>query len=257
MGISTLVKQGASNDRQLALALGGMTDGVSPLEMAAAYGVLANGGSRVEPCPVKLVKDSAGNIIWEREVITEKVLSPQVSFIMTDMLRGVITRGTGGSAAIVGRPAAGKTGTTTGNNDVWFVGYTPELAAAVWIGSDVKEEGSRTFLSRHNIGSGFPARIWGRFMQLALADNPVRNFTQPSGLVRVTVCSKSGLLPGNNCPTEELVTDYFIQGTEPTAACDVHVTATVCAETEELATEYCPDQVTKVFIQRKEPYASF
>ncbi len=89
------------------------------------------------------------------------MLSPQVSYVLTDMLRGVITRGTGSSAAIVGRPAAGKTGTTTGNNDVWFVGYTPDLATAVWIGSDAKEEGSRTYLSRHNIGSGFPARIWG------------------------------------------------------------------------------------------------
>ncbi len=255
MGVSTLVKSGAYNDRQLALALGGMTDGVSPLEMAASYGVLANGGSRIKPSPVTLVKDNEGNVIWEREVIRETVLSPQASYVLTDMLRGVITRGTGSSAAIVGRPAAGKTGTTTGNNDVWFVGYTPDLATAVWIGSDAKEEGSRTYLSRHNIGSGFPARIWGRFMQLALANTPVSNFTQPGGLVKVTVCNKSGHLPGNICPQENLVTDYFIQGTEPKTTCDVHVTATICSETGELATEYCPDPVTKVFIQRKEPYA--
>lgn len=256
MGISTLVKSGKYNDRQLALALGGMTDGVSPLEMAAAYGVLANGGSRIEPFPVTLVKDSKGDIIWEHQVVPERVLSPQVSFIITDMLRGVITRGTGSSAGVVGRPAAGKTGTTTGNNDVWFVGYTPELATAVWIGSDAKEEGSRTFLSRHNIGSGFPARIWGQFMRLALANYPTQNFTPPGGLVKVAVCNKSGLLPSNICPTESIVTDYFVQGTQPTATCDVHVTATVCAETGKLAAEYCPEPVTKVFIQRKEPYAT-
>lgn len=255
MGISTLVKSGAYNDRQLALALGGMTSGVSPLEMASAYGVLANGGVRMEPSPVKVVKDSMGNIIWERKVTPQTVLSPQVSYLMTDMLKGVITRGTGGSASIVGRPAAGKTGTTTGNNDVWFVGYTPDLAAAVWIGSDAKEEGSSTYLSRHGIGSGLPAKIWGRFMQLALANTPVRDFTQPSGLVKVTVCNKSGLLPGNFCPTENLVTEFFVRGTEPTTPCDVHVTATVCSETDELATEYCPHPTTKVFIQRKEPYA--
>ncbi|MGI6129210.1 MAG: transglycosylase domain-containing protein [bacterium] len=255
MGISTLVKSGASNDRQLALALGGMTTGVSPLEMAAAYGVLANGGVKIEPSPLIMVKDNMGNIIWERMSTPETVLSPQVSYVITDMLRGVISRGTGGSAAVIGRPAAGKTGTTTGNNDVWFVGYTPDLAAAVWIGSDAQEQGTRTYLSRHGIGSGFPARIWGQFMQAVLANTPVRNFSQPGGLSKVTVCNKSGLLPGNLCPPEHLVTDFFIQGTEPTTPCDVHVTATVCAETGQLATEYCPAPETKVFIQRKEPYA--
>ncbi|NLJ81294.1 MAG: penicillin-binding protein 1A [Firmicutes bacterium] len=227
MGITSLVKSGAKNDVQLALALGGMTDGVSPLEIAAAYGVLANGGSKVQPSPVITVKDSKDEVVWEHELVSERVLSPQVSFVMTDMLRGVITRGTGSSAGVIGRPAAGKTGTTTGNNDVWFVGYTPNLTAAVWIGSDAQKEGARTFLSRHNIGSGFPARIWGQFMQEALADYPVQNFTQPGGLVRATVCNKSGLLPGNLCPAENLVTDYFIQGTQPLATCDVHVSATV------------------------------
>ncbi|HKM38947.1 MAG TPA: penicillin-binding protein 1A [bacterium] len=256
MGITTLVKSGTHNDEQLALALGGMTDGVSPLEIAAAYGVLANGGSKVYPSPVISVKDSKGVVIWKHEPICERVLSPQVSFVMTDMLRGVITRGTGGSAGVIGRPAAGKTGTTTGNNDVWFVGYTPDLTAAVWIGSDAQKEGARTFLSRHNIGSSFPARIWGQFMQEALANSPIQSFTIPGGLVRTTVCNKSGLLPGNLCPVENLVTDYFIQGTQPTTTCDVHVTATVCTETGQLATEYCPAPEARVFIERKTPYAS-
>ncbi len=93
-------------------------------------------------------------------------------------------------------------------------------------------------------------------MQLALANYPTQNFTPPGGLVKVAVCNKSGLLPSNICPTESIVTDYFVQGTQPTATCDVHVTATVCAETGKLAAEYCPEPVTKVFIQRKEPYAT-
>ena len=256
MGISTLVKSGPSNDLQLALALGGMTDGVSPLEMAAAYGVLANGGSKVNPHPVVMVKNSRGKVIWEHQSTASKVLSPQVSYVMTDMLRGVITRGTGTPASVIGRPAAGKTGTTTDSNDVWFVGYTPELAAAVWIGSDTKEDSARTFLSRHNIGSGFPAGIWGHFMKQALAEYPVQNFSLPGGLIKTTVCNKSGLLPGNLCPSENLVTDYFIQGTQPTTTCDVHVAATVCADTNKLATEYCPEPIAQVFIQRKETYAT-
>lgn len=255
MGISSLVKSGARNDRQLALALGGMTAGVSPLEMAGAYSVLANGGFRVEPHPITMVKDSNGNVLWEEKVSRTPVLSPQVSYLMTDMLKGVIARGTGGSAAVAGRPAAGKTGTTSENNDVWFVGYTPDLVAAVWIGSDAKEQGRRTYLSRHGIGSGLPARIWGNFIRSALAQVPAHDFVRPGGLVPVTICKKSGLLPSNICPPEELITELFVQGTEPSAACDVHVTATVCSETGELASEYCPDPVTKVFIQRKEPYA--
>lgn len=254
MGITTLVKSGPRNDRQLALALGGMTNGASPLEMASAYAVLANGGLRVEPHPVTLVKDVNGNILWQAQVSRSQVLSPQVSYLMTDMLKGVITHGTGSSAAI-GRPAAGKTGTTSENNDVWFVGYTPDLSAAVWIGSDAKPQGQRTYLSRYGIGSGLPARIWGSFMQSALAGTPAHDFTRPGGLVSVTVCSKSGLLPSNICPPEDLVTELFIQGTEPTTACDVHVTATVCSETGQLASEFCPHPVTKVFIKRKEPYA--
>ncbi|MGI6604344.1 MAG: transglycosylase domain-containing protein [bacterium] len=255
MGLTTLVKSGSRNDRQLALALGGMTEGVSPLEMAAAYSVLANGGFKVDPHPVTLVRDANGNVLWENQSMKTEVLSPQVAYLMTDMLKGVITRGTGSGAASVKRPAAGKTGTTSENNDVWFVGYTPDLSAAVWIGSDAKPQGQRTYLSRHGIGSGLPARIWGAFMKQALTGTPVRDFSRPSGFVPITVCRKSGLLPGNLCPPEDLVTDYFIKGTEPAIPCDVHVTATVCSETGELATEYCPAPITKVFIQRKEPYA--
>lgn len=257
MGITSLVKSGPKNDRQLALALGGMTQGVSPLEMASAYAVLANGGFRVKPYPVTLVKDLNGNVLFEETPVRTQVLSPQVSYLMTDMLKGVITKpyATGHSAASIGRPAAGKTGTTSENNDVWFVGYTPDLSAAVWIGSDAKEQGQRTYLSRHGIGSGLPARIWANFMRSALAKTPARDFPRPGGLVAVTVCNKSGLLPGNLCPPEDLVTELFIQGTEPTATCDVHVVATVCSETGQLATEFCPDPVTKVFIRRKEPYA--
>ncbi|HHY91774.1 MAG TPA: penicillin-binding protein 1A [Firmicutes bacterium] len=255
MGITSLVKSGPRNDRQLALALGGMTDGVSPLQMASAYAVLANGGLQVTPHPVTLVKDANGNILWQEQVSRKQVLTPQVSYVMTDMLKSVITSGTGGSASLGGRPAAGKTGTTSENNDVWFVGYTPDLSAAVWIGSDAKPQGQRTYLSRHGIGSGLPARIWGNFMRTALAGTPVHDFPRPGGLVSVTVCSKSGLLPSNICPPEDLVTELFIQGTEPTTTCDVHVTATVCSETGQLATEYCPQPVTKVFIKRQEPYA--
>jgi len=176
MGISTLVLQGSTNDRNLAMALGGLTRGVTPLEIASAYGVLANQGVHVNPITVIKIVDRTGKVL-EQVVPKEKaVVNERSAYILTDMLRGVINNGTG-TAANIGRPAAGKTGTTSDYKDAWFVGYTPDLVASVWVGYDSGE-----YLNGIT-GGGLPATIWRAFMQKALAKTPARDFFKPNGVV--------------------------------------------------------------------------
>ncbi len=216
MGITTLVEQGRLNDNTLALSLGGLTRGVTPLEIARAYAVFANGGIRVEPIAILRVEDKDGNVIDEFRPNRSLVLAPETSYIMTDMLRGVIERGTG-IGANIGRPAAGKTGTTSDFTDAWFVGYTPELVAAIWIGNDNNRP---MVYPDQRIGSGIAARAWGAFMRTAMADMPVRDFAVPAGIVGpLTIDRETGGLVDDSCrnvPMEErLFNELFIKGTEP------------------------------------------
>lgn len=216
MGITTFVEQGRVNDVGLApLALGGMTKGVTMMELASAYGILANQGIKAEPYAIIRVTDSHGNVLEERSPRREVVLSEQTSYIMTDLLRGVIERGTGQNARI-GRPAAGKTGTHSDYQDAWFVGYTPELVAAVWFGEDTPR---RMVYQGARYGSWNAATIWANFMREALKDTPVSDFPKPPGLVEgVLIDTKTGLLVRDNCnlPPEETRREIFIAGTEPT-----------------------------------------
>ena len=170
MGITTLT----DDDNNLSTALGGLTQGVSPLEMAQAYGVLANGGIRVQPTAIVKIVDRNGQVVEENSIQEKRVVEEKDAAIITNMLESVINGGTGGNAAI-GRPAAGKTGTTDDSKDAWFVGYTPDLVAAVWIGDDY---GSETL---HGItGGSTPAVMWGQFMSAALANTPATDFNVPA-----------------------------------------------------------------------------
>ncbi len=215
MGISSFVESGRSNDLGLSpLALGGLTRGVSPLEMAAAYGVLANQGIYVAPISIVRVTDSSGSVLEENTPRRQVVLSEETSYIMTDMLRGVIENGTGTNARI-GRPAAGKTGTHQDYRDAWFIGYTPDLAAAVWFGADNPE---RMVYQGVRYGSWNAATIWQRFMREAVKDTPVRDFEKPDGLVEgILIDKKTGLRvpPGCSLPPGEVREEIFLPGTEP------------------------------------------
>lgn len=217
MGISTFVEQGRSNDLGLSpLALGGLTRGISPLELAAAYGILANQGIYVEPTAVLRVEDAFGNVLYRHQPQQTVVLNETTAYLMTDMLRGVIERGTGTNARI-GRPAAGKTGTHQNYQDAWFVGYTPELVTAVWFGADIQE---RMVYSGVRYGSWNAATIWGHYMREVTRDLPASDFAKPDGLVEnVAIDIKTGLLVPNNCnlPQDEVRLETFIRGTEPTA----------------------------------------
>ena len=171
MGISTLVwdQNEPINDLNLATALGGLTRGVTPLELTNAYCTFANGGVFIPHVVITKVLDRNGNIIEEAVPEATQVITPESAAALTSMLEDVVNRGTGRSAQI-GRPAAGKTGTTSDYHDAWFVGYTPDLVAAVWVGND-----DNTPLDGI-MGGGIPALTWSMFMQNALLNTPVHDF---------------------------------------------------------------------------------
>ena len=179
MGITTL----DAKDDNLAMALGGQNKGVTPLEMASAYGTFANKGVHVKPTAIVKILDRNGNVLedastLEKEETKTRVMSEREAYEMTTMLEGVIDHGTG-TAAAIGRPAAGKTGTTDDNKDAWFVGYTPDIVTAVWIGDDT---GSHSLGEIY--GGTIPAEIWKDYMSSATSDESGGDFSAPSGMER-------------------------------------------------------------------------
>jgi len=255
LGITSLVRvtKEGRNDLNLSAGLGGVTDGVIPLDMAVAYGVFANGGIKQEPISILKVVDRNGNVLEEHRPVGRQVIKPQTAWLMTDILKGVISSpwGTGGRANI-GRPAAGKTGTTSDYTDAWFCGYTPDLVGVVWMGYDK----DKTMEKQKVVGGSYPALIWNQVMKEAHKNIPPKDFPAVKDIVTVSICSKSGKLPSSVCPAEGIRTEVFIKGTEPVEVCDVHEVARVCAENPTaLAGPNCPSSVTKVFIRRRQPYA--
>ena len=179
LGITTLVEDGNPNDDNLAsAALGGLTKGVTPLEMAAAYGAFANKGVYIKPIAIVKILDRNGNVLEDNSSDVQKtqVMSEKTAYEMTSMLEGVITRGTG-TAASIGRPAAGKTGTTDDNHDAWFIGYTPDIVTAVWVGDDT---GSQSLGEIY--GGTVPAQIWHDYMASAVSGTSADDFDVPAGM---------------------------------------------------------------------------
>ncbi|MGI9950992.1 PBP1A family penicillin-binding protein [Moorellaceae bacterium AZ2] len=249
------------SDRNLSLALGGITSGVTPLQMAAAYGVFANQGVYVTPHTVIRITDRNGRDLVVNTPQQKVVMSEQIAYLMTDMLQTVVKSGTGQRAQI-GRPVAGKTGTTSlpdlpafrglsGEKDAWFVGYTPELVAAVWMGYDQTDP--QHYL-RGVAGGSYPALIWRQVMQEALKGLPVKDFPRPPGIVYADVDAKSGLLPSDLTPKEFIVKEIFTADTVPKKVSDVWVQLQVCTASGQLASPNCPNVTTGVFLRRPVPY---
>lgn len=182
-----------------AVALGGMREGVSPLEMASAFGTLANAGTHLKPYGITEVKDGTGKVLFTAAPAATKAIDPAIAYLTTDLLRGVISGGTGKKAAI-GRPAAGKTGTTQKNSDAWFVGYTPNLVAAVWVGYPEEMKPMNNVHGIKVTGGTFPAQIWAAFMKAALAPLPKEDFKKPAGLTTAQICLDTGGLATPFCP---------------------------------------------------------
>jgi penicillin-binding protein 1A len=183
-----------------AVGLGGME--VSALDMASAYATLANDGTAIEPTTIHEIVLANGEVMHPKQRIVPQAVSPGNAYLLTKVLEQVVIRGTGKAAAI-GRPVAGKTGTTNNYTDAWFVGYTPDLAVAVWVGYP---QGLIPMLSVHGIrvfGGTFPAMIFKEFMTVALANKPVSKFKLPKAdLVRVMIDPITGLLAAPWCPGE-------------------------------------------------------
>ena len=191
----------------LSLALG--SSGLSLLELTRAYSVFANGGRLVDPVMVEKVLDRRGKVIYQARPQVRQVISPQTAFLMTHLLRGVVEHGTGRRMKALGRPVAGKTGTTNDLRDAWFIGFTPRLVCGVWVGRDDNRP-----LGRRETGARAAGPIWLYFMQKALQDTPPQDFPVPPGVVFAKVDLDTGrpLPPG----AEGGFFEAFRQGHEPT-----------------------------------------
>jgi penicillin-binding protein 1A len=203
------------------LALG--AGDVSPLEMTAAFGVFPNHGVYVEPNSIVRIEDKDGNVVEDNMPQRREVLSEETSFIMTSMLQGVVDEGTGTRIrSYFHLPAAGKTGTTNDFADAWFVGYTPQISAGVWIGFDNK---SVHFTNWDGQGGRAAAPIWGRFMKYVYEDPsiamPLEYFEKPATVFEETICADTKKLATEYCPNK--MTEYFTEKTRP-GKCNKHTT---------------------------------
>jgi penicillin-binding protein 1A len=190
---------------------------VYPLEMIAAYTAFPTGGVRARPTGIVRVENSKGEVLWEPAPVRTAVMSNGEAWLMTDMLRDVVRRGTAARAASGLRvPAGGKTGTTNDGADVWFIGFTPDLVAGVWMGLDRPRP-----LMRNAQGGELAAPAWMAFMTEVYRRRPSSvGFPGPGGLIAVPVDRLTGLRAGPLCPADRVYVDYFVQGTEPTMECD-------------------------------------
>jgi penicillin-binding protein 1A len=204
------------------LALG--TQEVTVLDMASAYATFAAGGLHIDPILVTRIEDPSGRVVFETVPTIHKAMEPAIAEQVTAALTEVVRRGTGQQAKI-GRPVAGKTGTTEGQYDAWFVGYTPEISAAVWVGFP---QGDRPLQSPHTpftiTGGTWPAQIWARFATGALSGIPYRDLPDADrgDLVAVQIDLSTGFLAGPLCPRTHVATVHVSPDDVPTVPCPIH-----------------------------------
>lgn len=230
------------SDVNQTLALGGLTYGVTPYELNAAYATIANQGVYVEPKLYTRVTNAKGEVILDNTNPTSRqVIKETTAFLLTDAMVDVVTSGTGTKANFGGMAIAGKTGTSTDTKDVWFAGYTPYYTCTVWTGYD------------NNIGmgkeeSGISKVLWRAVMKQIHENLPNESFPTPSGIVQAQICSKSGKLPiPGLCDVEGCVrTEYFAEGTVPTENCDIHYQGDICNYDHLPASPDCPFKVSGI-----------
>lgn len=249
-GFTTLTEK----DKNLSLALGGLTYGVTNLELTAAYAAIANQGEYIEPSFYTAIYDHDGNLILDNTTQERHtVVSEQTAWLLTDAMRDVMTSGTGGRAYFSGMDQAGKTGTTTLNRDSLFAGYTPYYTCVVWGGNDDNSVQNGTLCT-------YARAIWRESMKRIHADLEYKSFEKPSGITSASVCRESGLIPlAETCEFcqkgNPIYTEYFATGTVPTETCDHHVVLDICSETGMIANANCPIEqvVKKTFIIGGDP----
>jgi len=217
--INLAKKMGISSPlaHDLSLALG--TSGVSLLEITSAYGIFANQGVFNPPVAIKSILNDKGEALERHDPSPRRVLDAQTSYLITSLLQGVIQHGTGWRAKRLGRPLAGKTGTTDDYIDAWFIGFSPELVAGVWVGFDEYKS-----LGERETGGEAACPIWVNFMEQALAGKPSADFPVPSGITFKLIDADTGLLATPDCP--RVILEAFREGTEPEQFCSAHKIAT-------------------------------
>ncbi len=227
------------SDIQQSLALGGITEGVTNEELNAAYAAIANGGTYIKPKLYTRVIDHDGNVILDNtQPDSRQVIKETTAWLLTSAMMDVVTQGTGSSVNFGNMAIAGKTGTTSDYNDIWFAGYTPYYTATTWAGYD-----NNTKL-RKGDERNVAKKLWRAVMAKIHEDLPSEAFQMPaSGLVQATVCARSGKLPIAGLCDGTLRTEYFAEGTVPTESCDVHYQGMICQYCNLPASEQCPFKV--------------
>ena len=240
------------NDKNLGISLGGLTKGVTNLELTSAYAAIANQGEYIAPSFYTQVLDHDGNVILDNTKTKERhrVVKEETAWLLTDAMKDVMTAGTGTRAYFgSGMVQAGKSGTTTSNRDALFAGFTPYYTCVVWGGYDDNSK------QMGGAGTSYPKNLWRSVMKRVHENLESKDFEKPKGITQATVCSKSGLLPKagvcENDPRGSLkYTEYFASGTTPKEECNHHEVLSICKVSGEIAGPYCPkeDIQTKVFI---------
>ena len=234
-GFSTL----CDSDRTQALALGGITNGVTNLELTAAYATIANGGTYTKPRFYTRILDHDGNVLIDNTPQTHTVLKETTAWLLTNAMEDVLTNGTGRPAHFNGMPQAGKSGTTSSDRDALFAGYTPYYTCVVWGGYDDNAELSYTT---------YPKTLWKSVMGRIHENLDYKDFDKPDGITTATVCKKSGKLAVaglcDSDPRGSMVeSEYFASGTVPKDYCDHHVRVTIDLSTGGIATDTCPEEL--------------
>ena len=254
-GITSLT----DTDYNAATALGGITYGVSNLELTSAFSVIANGGKRNKPVMFTVIKDHDGKVIYRNTAQDERIIKASTAYLMTDAMaqsmqanrkyarQGVSVNSTSAAAQLDSMSCAGKSGTTTNNYDIWFVGYTPYYTGGIWAGYDNNESTLSGQTSFHKI-------IWKKIMDRVHAGLADTGFARPDSVVEAQICRKSGKLaiPGvcDSDPRGSAVyTEYFEDGTVPEEYCDHHFLATMCADSGQYASDNCPNTTVGVSVR--------
>ncbi len=242
-GFSTLVEREEINgeiftDIKQPVALGGLTHGVTPMELNAAYGTIANEGTYVEPKLYTRVTYADGELLLDNtDTATRQVIKESTAYLLTNAMEGVFTKGTATSARFKGMSIAGKTGTANDYRDVWLAGYSPYYTCTVWSGYDNN-------LKMINGGkyseTGISKALWKSVMSRIHEELPNQEFVRPEDIIEVQICSKSGKLPIPGLCDAHLVTELFTTGSEPITSCDIHYQGEICAVDGLPASYPCP-----------------
>ncbi len=237
-GISTLTE----TDIVEALPLGGITDGVTNMELTAAYAAIANGGIYNEPILYTRIVDHDGNVLLDRTAESHRVIKETTAWLLTSAMEDVVTEGTGTMTEFEGMSIAGKTGTTSNSRASWFVGYTPYYTCGVWGGYDDNTELAST---------NFTKLLWREAMMNLHEGLDDPGFLMPAGIEECTVCTESGLLAGPSCSSVR--TEFYASKDVPTQVCSNHTYVKVCSDSGMLATEYCPYTSYHSFVEGSVP----